>query len=356
MTMNNSTIINPELLWRKLKFDETEIHCQNFERAIVVFSGGFDSTVALWWTMLHYKYIRLLIVDYNQFHREEIFHAERIANLAGMKYSLIKLDLPPDFWGLNNNLTRGQAGLMTGIAALDIGMDGADIVHGILRTDTYPDCDRNYLDTLTEILSNSMDLGKIGIATPLRAVNNKQAVCILGFLYGAPLKWTWSCRTPQDGKPCGICSPCQNRKRIWEQMVENYGISKDKIEGWQNVLGSPAHPTFRKPPRELYVLIQAFIRMNGLRFSKLGWRYVAPDGKEHFSTWIRNPDAIHFKGRKAGKICNHIEVHGSFGDGSWWQLVVCQDHSIAFTDRLPDVTVIEECLREKLISVIFDEK
>lgn len=354
MTNNNS--FNAEQLWKELQFDETEIHCRNHERAIVVFSGGFDSTVALWWAMFHYKSIRLVAVDYNQFHKEEIIHAKKIASLAGLDLDLIKLDIPMDFWGINNNLTRGQAGLMTGIVALDIDNNGADIVHGILRTDTYPDCDRDYLDTLAGILPNTKDTGEIGIATPLRAVKDKQAVCILGFLYGAPMKWTWSCRTPENEKPCGKCSPCQARNAIWDEMTSHYSTTREEINAWQDVLGSPMHPIFREPPHELSILVKAFVEMGGLKICKPGWKYVGPDTKHRIATWIQNPDAIVFSGRRKGELCQHIEIHGNLENGVWWQIVICEDHSVAYTNCIPDIDVVEQLLKDKLISITIGRK
>ena len=354
MTDNNT--FNSEQLWEKLRFDNSEIHCRNRERAIVVFSGGFDSTVALWWAMLRYGSIRLIVVDYNQAHNEEISCAKRIASLAGLDLDLIKLDVPLDFWGINNNLTRGQAGLMTGIAALDIGNNGADIIHGILRTDTYPDCDRNYLDTLAGILPNTQDTGEIGIATPLRAVEDKQAVCVLGFLYGAPIKWTWSCRIPENGKPCGKCSPCQARNAIWNGIKEHYNISREEVCAWQDVLGSPMHPTFRKPSHELAILVQAFIEMGGLNNCIPGWKYVGPDTKRRIATWIQNPDALVFSGRSQGAVCKHVEIHGELENGTWWQIVICEDNSVAYTDHIPDIVVVEQLLKEKLVSLTFERK
>lgn len=345
-----------EQLWRKLRFDKSEIHCRNSKRAIVVFSGGFDSTIALWWAMFHYSTIRLIIVDYNQAHKEEIVAAKRIASLAGIDLDLIKLDIPSDFWGINNNLTRGQAGLMTSIAALDIGTGGADIVHGILRTDTYPDCDRDYLDTLAGILPNTKDVGEIGIATPLRAVKDKQGACLLGFLYGAPMKWTWSCRTPKNGKPCGFCSPCQSRNDIWNMMEERYGVSFAEVDSWQDVLGSPIHPLFRDPSHELHILIKAFIEMGGINTCKTGWKYVGPDEKMRFATWVQNPDAFGFDGRGRGEVCKYVEIHGEFEDGSWWQIVICEDQSVAYTNRIPEVTEIEQLLKDKLVNTKFEKE
>ena len=353
--MMTDVAFDSEQLWRNLHFDNSEIHCKNSERAIVVFSGGFDSTIALWWAMFHYKKLRVIIVDYNQTHKEEISHARRIAALAGIDIDLIKLDIPLDFWGINNNLTRGQAGLMTSIAALDISTAGADIVHGILRTDTYPDCDREYLDTLAGILPNTRDVGEIGIATPLRAIKDKQTACLLGFLYGAPMKWTWSCRTPINGRPCEKCSPCQARREIWNLMEERYGLSFEEIDSWQTVLGSPIQPSFREPSHELYVLIQAFIEMGGLKHCERGWKYIGPDGKKRFATWIRNPEALAFDVRSFGEVCKYVEIHGEFVNGLWWQIVICEDQSIAYTDCIPDITVIEQSLKDKLVNSTFGD-
>ncbi|MCR5846048.1 MAG: 7-cyano-7-deazaguanine synthase [bacterium] len=348
--------VDPDRLWDLLKFDESEIHGLNTKRAIVVFSGGFDSTVALWWAMDRYKDVSAIILDYNQAHGEELLSAKAIASLAGVKTRLVKLDLPQDFWAINNGITRGQAGLMTSIAALDVGFEGADIVHGILRTDTYPDCTREHLDYLAGIIKDSRDVGPLGIATPLRAVKDKQAVCLLGFLYGAPMKWTWSCRQPKDGKPCGACSPCKARAEIWDGFEEWHRVSRETIDEWQDVLGSPAHPSFKEPPRELEVLARAFIEMDGLEHGEPGWRYRGPDGAERIATWVRNPDAIDFAGRSSGEPCKNVEIHGELEDGSRWQVVICEDGSVAFTNKLPNMAVIEESLKSKLVGLKFGDQ
>lgn len=347
---------NIHRLWEKLEFDPNEIHNMNNRRAIAAFSGGFDSTAALWWAMDHYNDLTLIILDYNQFHREELLCAHRIASLTGVRTRTIKLDIPSDFWGISHHLTRGQAGLMTAVAALDLSPEGADIIHGILRTDGFPDCDRNYLDTLAGILGNGMDTGAIGIATPLRAVKDKQAVCVLGFLYGAPIRYTWSCRTPLHGRPCGNCAACRARSGIWESMEAQYCISRKEMDEWQDVLGSPAHPVFREPPEKLSILVQAFIEMEGLNYAGPGWRYRGPDGKLRFAAWIRNPDAIRFPGRSSGEICSHVEIHGDLEDGSRWQLVICGDHKVAFTDRMPDIDIVESMLKAKLVQLIFGDR
>lgn len=338
--------ISKDELWRRLQFDASEIHDLNRNRAIVVFSGGMDSTIALWWAMDRYKELEVLSVEYNQPHREELECAKRIANLAGVKQRIIPIGIPNDFWGIQNYLTRGQAGLMTAIAALDISHEGADIVHGILRTDTYPDCERTYLDELARILPHTLDTGKIGIATPLRALEDKKAAAVYGFLIGAPIDLSWSCRKPIQGRPCLKCDPCIARLEVWKEMEDNFGITPREFHAWQHVLGSPFHPEVREPSYEISVLTKAFLDMDGMRAGQPGWRYVGPDGKCRIATLIRKNEA----NTDSGEIINQVSVHGFFEDNYRWEYVVCQDGAVAYTDKLPDIEEIERVLTRELVS------
>lgn len=67
----NSTTIDNGLLYNLPVIDESEIHCNNKKNAIVMYSGGLDSTVSLFWALDHYKSVKVLIVDYNQQHSME---------------------------------------------------------------------------------------------------------------------------------------------------------------------------------------------------------------------------------------------------------------------------------------------
>ena len=51
-------------------------------------------------------------------------------------------------------------------------------------------------------------------------------------------------------------------------------------------------------------------------------------------------------------MCGHVEIHGELEDGMRWQLVICEDHMAAFTDRLPGIDVIERELQKKLVEVM----
>jgi len=324
-------------LFEKLQFSPEEIHARNRLRAIVLLSGGMDSAVALWWALLHYRDVDAMTVDYNQPHRMETDFAARLAELADVSHRIIHLDLPDDFWGLQNRLTRGQAGLMTAIAALDISHDGADIVHGILRTDAFGDVKRDHLDRMADILGHPEDVHPVGIATPLRAVADKQAAAALGFFYGAPFLCSWSCRHPVNGEPCGSCAQCLARAEVEDGFEARFGVSWDEVIRWQQVLGSPMHPVFRHDlPESLYILKEGFLQAGGMRYARKIWKYSAPDGSVRAASLIRNPHAVAPSGASEGEMRDGVSVGGWLGPGKRWELVIMSDGSTAHTDLMPD--------------------
>ena len=60
-------------------------------RALVVFSGGQDSTTCLGWAKNRFEYVESITFDYGQKHRVEIAQAEKIANILGIKNTLLSL-------------------------------------------------------------------------------------------------------------------------------------------------------------------------------------------------------------------------------------------------------------------------
>jgi 7-cyano-7-deazaguanine synthase in queuosine biosynthesis len=111
----------------QLKIDKTAFQVKS-ETAIVMLSGGFDSTVVLWWAMHRYKKVKAITVNYNQQWPQELDSARSVIALTDIEHNIVHVDIPEHFWGIKNHRTRWQPVLLCSVAALDINNSGADII------------------------------------------------------------------------------------------------------------------------------------------------------------------------------------------------------------------------------------
>lgn len=155
-------------------------------KAIILLSGGQDSTTCLYWAKTKYTEIEAVGFDYGQMHVKELEQAAKIAKDANVEYKIfnvknlvgksslteksdhnkqskINKDLPASF-------TAGRNILFLTIAASYAAEKGIqDIVTGVCQTDYsgYPDCRRNTIDAVQLALSLGIGIGDIRIHTPL---------------------------------------------------------------------------------------------------------------------------------------------------------------------------------------------
>ena len=329
------------------KYDRTQIHALNNNIAYVLMSGGLDSTTALWWALENYGIVKAYIVDYNQQHKIETQYAISVTKMVGVEYEIIHIDFPEKYWGIENKLTRGQACLMNSLVALDISNDGADIVHGILQTDDYGDCDRTFLDSLAAVLFHPNDRHPIGIATPLRAFDSKADVIAYAYQIGAPILNTWTCRSPFMNRECGECVQCKQRTRAFNEFVEKYGVTSETYNKWFSMYGSPYHPVLdNRVPSHVDNLLNTFVHNRGIKTGKSCLCYEAPDGKIRVASHICN---LPRKYKQKGMWFNDmLSIHGYSDDGYRWELCVDKNNRIAATDYLPESSVIEKMLIDNI--------
>lgn len=330
-------------------YNGTNIHDRNAKNAIVMLSGGVDSTVALTWAMYKYDKVKAITLDYNQPHRNEIEYAKTIAKLLGVEHDVIKIDFPQTYWGIKNRLTRGQAGLSAAIAAIAISHAGADIVLGILTTDNFRDCDRDHLDRIADVLFHPDDDGEIGIATPLKAFAEKRDVISFGYEIGAPLKYTWTCRNPIKNKPCQVCAQCLERKKAFDRFFKMTSTSENDFLEWQGIPGGIQQPRIVTSNYELEIFAKAFIKAGGFQKCKKGLMYEDSEGEVRISSIVSNQKVLKVL-RKHGKTINIISASGFNDKGYLWEVCLLEDGTIAATDYLPDMEVVENVFVRKLHS------
>jgi 7-cyano-7-deazaguanine synthase len=218
-------------------------------RAVVLLSGGMDSTTALAITRKDGFELIAVTFDYGQRHRKEIDAAKRIAEHFRVKdHRLARIDLT-EIGG--SALTdrrikvpeqRGFAEIGRGVPvtyvparntillAYALGLAEAAaaqaIVIGANRIDYsgYPDCRPEYYRAFEELARLGTKRGVegdvIGIRTPLIDAT-KADIVRMGEQLGVPWALTWSCYHGRS-KACGVCDSCQLRlKGFREAGVED---------------------------------------------------------------------------------------------------------------------------------------
>ena len=155
------------------------------EKAVVVFSGGQDSTTCLLWALKQFDEVETVTFNYNQRHQKEIEVAQSVAEKLGVKNTVLDMSLLNQL--APNALTRddisieqkegelpttfvdGRNHLFFSFAAIYGKQIGArHIITGVCETDFsgYPDCRDVFVKSLNVTLNLSMDYNFV-IHTPL---------------------------------------------------------------------------------------------------------------------------------------------------------------------------------------------
>ena len=204
-------------------------------KALVLFSGGLDSTVLAAQLQADGIETLLLSIDYGQRHAKELDRAEKIALALGLPHRILRLpDLGPLLGG--SSLTDDQVELpeghyaeesmkatvvpnrnmillaLAGGHALSIGFDTiAYAAHAGDHT-IYPDCRPEFADAMEKALGLA-DWQKLNLHRPF--VNfSKGELVRKGNELGAPLELTWSCYAGRE-EHCGKCGTCVERKEAF---------------------------------------------------------------------------------------------------------------------------------------------
>lgn len=218
------------------------------DRALVVLSGGQDSTTCLFWAIERFgiENVQAITFDYGQRHRIELECAKKIAESVGIRQAELPIDTFAALGG--NSLTdieidveEGSGGdlpntfvpgrnliFLTFAAAYAWPLGIANIVTGVAQTDYsgYPDCRKETIDSLTATLRLGMER-EFTIHTPLMNLSKKETVLLaqsLGAIDAMALTHTcYEGRRP----PCGHCPACRLRaKGFAEAGIEDPLVSK----------------------------------------------------------------------------------------------------------------------------------
>jgi len=210
-------------------------------RALVLLSGGLDSTVCLAIAAREAAAVTAVTVDYGQRHRVELEGAARVAAASGAEQVVVELDLSA--WGgsaltddaiaVPDHTTTPSTPTMPAIpstyvparnlifCALACGIaesHNSDSVYlGVNALDYsgYPDCRPEFVAAFQQAAALGLKRGVEGrpleFRTPL-IHRTKAEIVTLGVELGAPLELTWSCYRGR-AEPCGSCDSCVLRAK-----------------------------------------------------------------------------------------------------------------------------------------------
>ena len=211
-------------------------------RALVVLSGGQDSTTCLFWAKKHFKEVYALSFLYGQKHAHEVSLAEAIAREAGVHFdkmdvgfigrlghnALTDPSLPMDSekpaGGPPNTFVPGRNLFFLGIAAVYARERGIrHLVTGVSQTDYsgYPDCRDSFIRSFNVSLNLAMD-EQFVIHTPLMWLDKCQTWALADELSVLDLvrTRTLTCYNGVPGDGCGHCPACKLRRQGLEQYLE----------------------------------------------------------------------------------------------------------------------------------------
>lgn len=230
------------------------------QKAVVILSGGLDSSTLLYKVIKDYGYESYaLSFDYGQRHNRELDSARRIAKLAGAKdHKIVKVELSK--FGSSaltdskievpkarsdEEITKGipityVLGRNTVFLALALSyaesLDASKVFYGANFVDYsgYPDCRPEYVDAFNRLAALANKRGVEGrpivIEAPLIYLS-KVEIVREAYRLGVPINETWSCYSGLD-EPCHVCESCKfrdNAIQIVNKELKEKGLPLIKI-------------------------------------------------------------------------------------------------------------------------------
>jgi 7-cyano-7-deazaguanine synthase len=201
--------------------------------AVVLFSGGQDSTTCLAWALRRFRRVEAVTIDYGQRHRVELDCARAIAERCAVPHRILPCDsftalggnalisseavrdgVRPDT-GLPNTFVPGRNLIFLCLVAAHAWQRSiANLVTGVCQTDFsgYPDCRQTTMVALQAALRAGMDW-PFTIHTPLMFLTKAESVRLAVELDALPLLALSHTCYNGSRPPCGTCPACLLRAK-----------------------------------------------------------------------------------------------------------------------------------------------
>lgn len=216
-------------------------------KAMVVLSGGQDSTTCLFWAKQVFDEVHAVTFNYNQRHSLELEAAKKVAEIAGVASHEI-IDVGPLLRG-RSPLTNHDAELetydnyeqmdeiignrveltfvpmrnaffLTLAANIALSKDCFNLVTGVCQMDNanYPDCREGFIAAQQFTINEALGISDFRILAPLLKMSKAETIDLANSLNGCMEAMAYS-HTCYAGKypPCGECHSCVLRAHGFEK-------------------------------------------------------------------------------------------------------------------------------------------
>jgi len=215
------------------------------KKAVMVFSGGQDSTTCLIQALALYDEVHCITFDYGQRHVAEIEVARQLAKQLGATVhkvmdvsllnelaisSLTRDNIPvpavnSSGESLPSTFVPGRNILFLTLAAIYAYQVKAEtVITGVCETDFsgYPDCRDEFVKALNQALKLGMEYD-VRLDTPLMWLNKAETWALADYHHQLDLvrEHTLTCYNGVIGTGCGECDACNLRARGLNEYLQN---------------------------------------------------------------------------------------------------------------------------------------
>ena len=229
-------------------------------KALVLFSGGLDSSVCLGMAVKKYgaEEVLALSVSYGQKHKKEIEASEKVAAFYGVKRQTLDLydifkdstcsllegskeEIPHEAYA--DQLSDGDGSpvstyvpfrnglFLSSAAAIALSHGCSEIWYGAHADDAagsaYPDTSAEFNEAIARAVW--IGSGKALTVTAPFINKTKAEVVAEGTKIGVPFELTWSCYEGRE-KACGVCGTCRDRIRAFAENGLTDPVEYEKTE------------------------------------------------------------------------------------------------------------------------------
>jgi 7-cyano-7-deazaguanine synthase len=204
-------------------------------KAVLILSGGLDSTTLLYHMLQEGYEVEALTFDYAQRHKKEIDCARKIADLCAISHRVVDIsglasllgnsallggkDVPECHYtedAARQTIVPNRNMIMLSIAAgYAEAHEVPELFYAAHKNDStiYPDCRKDFILALQPAIRLATAWHAVDLKAPFVDLT-KAEIVKLGLRLGVPYEMTWSCYRGED-KQCGRCPTCIERKEAF---------------------------------------------------------------------------------------------------------------------------------------------